>query len=111
MSPYSSHHEGVTKALSVLSRRKTVIAVTFATVLAVATPFVIGLPSLYKATASVIVEGQLPEGSLQSGLGGEVDSRLQAIKQEALSRARLTELLDEFQLYPQLRNRVPVEVL
>jgi succinoglycan biosynthesis transport protein ExoP len=102
---------GISHYAAALGRRKIVMVLTFAAALATALPFVLGLPSVYKSTATVMVEGQMPEGSLQSGVGGAVDSRLQAIKQEAFSRANLTRLLDEFNLYPTLRGRVPTEAL
>jgi polysaccharide chain length determinant protein (PEP-CTERM system associated) len=96
--------------LQALTRRKTVLVLTFAAVLALTMPFVMGLPALYRASATVLVESQLPDGFVQ-GVGGEVDNRLQAIKQEALSRARLTELVEQFNLYPTLRGKVPMELL
>jgi polysaccharide biosynthesis transport protein len=96
--------------LQALLRQKTVLALTFAAVLAVATPFVLGLPSLYRASATVLVESQVPEGFRQD-VGGQLDSRLQAIKQQALSRANLTELIEQFNLYPKLRGRVPIQLL
>jgi polysaccharide chain length determinant protein (PEP-CTERM system associated) len=98
-------------AVQVLSRRKAVLVLAFAGVIALAMPFVLGLPSLYRASATLLVEGALPENYVQTNSSVDLDNRLQAIKQEALSRAHLTELLDEFNLYPRLRGRVPVEIL
>ena len=36
-------------------------------------------------------------------MSGELESRLHVIKQEILSRARLTDLINRFDLYPELR--------
>lgn len=90
-----------------LRRRRVLLLLTCAAVIAAAVPFVSALPSLYRASATVIVEGQMPE--LQSAVGGEVDHRLQAIRQEAMSRGNLTRLIDEFQLYSSAGGRAPIE--
>src|SRR5439155_7648394 len=52
-----------------------------------------------------------PESYVRSAVGGELESRLHVIKQEVLSRARLTELIDRFQLYPELRSREPIDAV
>jgi polysaccharide chain length determinant protein (PEP-CTERM system associated) len=93
--------------LQVLWRRKGTGIFVFLLVLAAASAFVMGLPSLYQASATVLVEGQVPETFVQPIVSGEIDNRLQAIKQEALSRARLTDLISRFNLYPELRADPP----
>ena len=100
----------LTQYVQALLRRKGILILTFAAVLAVAMPFVLGLPSLYRASATVLVESLVPDGVVPTNVG-ELDSRLQAIKQEALSRAHLTELVEQFNLYPTLRGRVPMSLL
>jgi hypothetical protein len=42
-------------------------------------------------------------------VNGELDSRLHVIKQEILSRDRLTDLITRFDLYPELRARAPMD--
>jgi succinoglycan biosynthesis transport protein ExoP len=80
-------------------------------VLAVSIPFIWGLPFLYRASATVMVEGQVSEAYVQSSVSGEIDKRLQSIKQEAFSRARLTELVERLNLYPAIRATAPMEVV
>src|SRR4029434_8873099 len=41
----------------------------------------------------------------------ELESRLHVIKQETLSRVRLTELIERFNLYPELRQREPMDAV
>ena len=48
----------------------------------------------------VLVERQLPDTLVRPALSGELESRLHVIQQEILSRARLTGLIDRFDLYP-----------
>ena len=62
------------------------------------------LPDLYRASAVVLVERPVPETFVRPAVSGELESRLHVIKQEILSRARLTELINRFDLYPELRE-------
>jgi succinoglycan biosynthesis transport protein ExoP len=63
------------------------------------------LPPLYRSTATVLVEQQVPESLLKPGMPSELDARLSTITQEVLSRARLLNLIARFDLYPELRER------
>jgi polysaccharide chain length determinant protein (PEP-CTERM system associated) len=92
------------RALEILRRRKLVALVVFATVLASAVTFALYLPNLYRATAVVLVERPVSETFVRPAVTGELESRLHVIKQEILSRARLTELITRFNLYPELRK-------
>jgi polysaccharide chain length determinant protein (PEP-CTERM system associated) len=90
--------------LEILSRRRKAVAVTALFVCAVCASFVLGLPPLYRASATILVQGAGRQPSNDVASGGDVNARLQAIKQEALSRARLTDLITRFNLYPNLRR-------
>ncbi len=94
--------------LAVLRRRWRVAVGSALVVLALLVPFVLGLPALYRASSTILVEGSLPTEEL--GLaepGGELDQRLQAIKQEALSRARLKDLIDRTYLVSDRPAAIP----
>ena len=57
----------------------------------------------------VLVERPVPEAFVRPAVTGELESRLHVIKQEILSRTRLTELINRFDLYPDLRKRYPLD--
>ena len=95
----------------VIRRRWWVLLITAGTVCAAAAPFALGLPRLYRASATVLVEGAEPMANDSAPLPNTVDARLQAIKQEAFSRARLTELIDRFGLYGGRNGRTPLDAL
>src|ERR671915_705848 len=92
------------RSLEILRRRKLIALVVFATVLASAVTFALYLPNLYSATAVVLVERPVSEQFVRAAVTGELESRLHIIKQEILSRARLTDLITRFNLYPELRT-------
>jgi polysaccharide chain length determinant protein (PEP-CTERM system associated) len=79
-------------------RRKLFLSTVIGTFLTL-TAFVIGLPHLYRAKATLLVLGG-SSSVLQTADGrNDANARLQAIKEEALSRARLTGLIRQFGLY------------
>jgi polysaccharide biosynthesis transport protein len=93
----------VLRALNLLRRRWVLAAVVFGSVLASAAAFALSLPDLYRASAVVLVERRLQDTLVRADGSDEVESRLLVIKQEVLSRARLTDLVNRFDLYPDLR--------
>jgi polysaccharide chain length determinant protein (PEP-CTERM system associated) len=93
------------RALEILRRRAVLAFAVFAAILVSAVAFALYLPDLFQARAVVLVERQLPETVVRPVVSGELETRLHVIKQEILSRARLTELIERFNLYPDLRAR------
>jgi succinoglycan biosynthesis transport protein ExoP len=99
----------VERALAILRRRRLLAAVVFLTLLASAIGFAAYLPDLYQASALVLIERQVSEAVARPQASGELENRLQVIKQEILSRAHLTELVERFGLYPALRKSPSME--
>lgn len=97
---------GLERALVVWGRRKWLALLAFALAITAAASFVRFLPDLYRASATVLVERpQVPETFVRTAVTGEVETRLNTISQEILSRARLEDLIARFDLYPALRKR------
>ena len=107
----SSERSLASRAGDILRRRKIVVMLVFAAVVAAAASFAKYLPDLYRASATVLVERSVPETYVRSAVAGEVESRMHVIKQEVLSRARLTELIERYNLYPELRSREPMDAV
>lgn len=99
---------GLERLKDVWSRRKWPAIVVFTAVVAVGAGLTFGLPNVYRATASIRVEP--PPGVGLPG-PGEVETRLQLVTQQALSRARLADLASRFRLYDDLRGKVSEEEL
>src|SRR5881628_4220266 len=94
----------------VWGRRKWLAVAVFAVVFAAVGGLAAFLPDIYKSTATVLVERhQVPETFVRSSITGELETRLQTISQEILSRARLEDLMTRFGLYLDLRKRLPME--
>ena len=90
---------------AVWSRRKWLGILVFAVPFAAATGVILALPSLYRSTATVLVERQqVPEAFVRPTVTSELETRLQTISQEILSRSRLEGLISRFGLYTDLRK-------
>lgn len=97
------------RTLAILRRRALIAAVAFTTVIAAAVAFAVYLPDLYRASAIVVIERPLPDGVVRPTVSNELESRLYQIRQEILSRERLTGLVKRFNLYPELRTKTAFE--
>src|SRR3989441_6409080 len=99
-------------ALQVWTRRQWLTVVVFALVFAGTVGIATFLPDIYRSTATVLVERhQVPETFVRSSITGELETRLQTISQEILSRAKLEDLITRFALYAELRDRLPAEAV
>lgn len=68
------------------------------------------LPKIYRATTLILVQPQkVPESYVRPTITETVLSRLNTISQEILSRTRLEKVIEEFNLYPELRKKAPME--
>lgn len=87
--------------LAVWRRRKWLAIFAFAAVFLPALTIARSLPGIYRATATLLVDRQpVAEAFARSGVTGqEIEARLEAIKQEMLSRALLAEVVRRFNLY------------
>jgi polysaccharide chain length determinant protein (PEP-CTERM system associated) len=113
MADPSGQTAGLRRGLEIWRRRRWLAILGFAGVLVPALCLAAFLPDLYRASATVVVEGTPVPDSLvpPSVLTGEVETRLKMISEEVLSRGRMNVLIDRFGLYPRLRGRVSPEGL
>ena len=99
----------IVRTITILRRRALVATLAFTAVMAAAIAFAVYLPDLYKASAIVVIERPLPDGVIRPAVSNELESRLYQIRQEILSRERLTQLIKRFDLYPELRQKAGFE--
>ena len=68
------------------------------------------LPKVYKATTLILVQPQsVPESYVRPTTTDSVANRLNTISQEILSRTRLEKVIQEFNLYTDIRKKLPLE--
>jgi succinoglycan biosynthesis transport protein ExoP len=100
----------VDMVLAVWSRRKWLALLALVAPLVAGVSVVVFLPNMYRSAATVLAERQqVPDFFVRSTVTSAIETRIQTISQEVLSRARLGALINRFGLYPDLRQRVPLE--
>jgi polysaccharide chain length determinant protein (PEP-CTERM system associated) len=67
-------------------------------------------PSLYRSDAVIqVVPQRVPETYVSATVTERVEDRLRALAQQVLSRTQLEKLITEFNLFPDERQRLPLE--
>ena len=98
--------------LSVWRRRRGAAMLTFSAVVAAGFTMAMTLPDLYRATATVLIEReQVSEEFVRPSVTAELETRIQTVHRQVTSRAALQRVIEELNLYPELRDAVPMEAL
>jgi succinoglycan biosynthesis transport protein ExoP len=108
----SSPGLGPDVVIDVWRRRKWIGIVVFIIVLAGAITTVVSLPNLYRASATVLIERpRVSEAFVRQSVTAELETRIQTIHREVMSRRRLTDVINRLHLYADLRDDVPIDAL
>jgi polysaccharide chain length determinant protein (PEP-CTERM system associated) len=74
--------------------------------------FVLLMPDHYKASTTILVDPQkVPEKYVSPTVSSDPGQRLNTITQQVLSSTRLQQIIDDMQLYPELRGKISREEL
>src|SRR6516162_9415384 len=88
-------------------RRWFIIIATF-TVAVLTAAFVRSLPDSYQATTLILVDRQkVPDSYVNSTVIGSASDRLDMLRQQILSTARLAQVIDEMGLYKEAKKKTP----
>ncbi len=102
----------VARMWAIWHRRKWLAIIALVLPLSFVVSFLVVLPRIYRATATVLVERQLvPEEFVRPTVTSGVETRLQTISQDILSRERLEALIKRFNLYVKDNPRYTMEEL
>ncbi|MEJ5330074.1 MAG: GNVR domain-containing protein [Desulfobaccales bacterium] len=67
-------------------------------------------PPVYEAKSTILIEEQqIPPEFVRTTVTGFAEQRIQSLSQQILSRARLVEIIRQFDLYAELRRKAPME--
>jgi succinoglycan biosynthesis transport protein ExoP len=70
------------------------------------------LPPIYVSKSTILIESQqIPQEYVKSTVTGYIEERLQTITQRILSRSNLLKIINQFNLYPQMREKYATEVV
>ena len=95
---------------NVAKRRKFHILIPAGLVLCLSILVAFLLPPVYRSSATILIEAQeIPQDFVRSTVTGYVEERLQTISQIVLSRSRMLEIIGQFNLYQDLKDRYTTE--
>jgi uncharacterized protein involved in exopolysaccharide biosynthesis len=87
-------------------RRKMCFFITFLSIFIIGAAVAIILPPIYMSQTTILVEEQqIPQDYVSSGTPSHVEERIETITQQVLNRNKLLEIIKDFNLYPDLRER------
>ncbi len=96
--------------LAVLRRRRRLILMVGASLLAASAGVAFLWPAVYRSTATILIEEQeIPPDLVRSAIATYVDQRIETIKQQVLSRSTLWRVVEQYNLYKGIRKRSPTE--
>jgi uncharacterized protein involved in exopolysaccharide biosynthesis len=96
--------------LAVLRRRRTVILAIGLSLLLASAALAFLLPAVYRSTATILIEEQeIPPDLVRSAIATYADQRIETIKQQVLSRSTLWRIIEQYDLYKDLRKRSATE--
>src|SRR4051812_3646830 len=98
--------------IRILWFRKWILLAGMVTTAAIAFAVSLRIPNQYRSdTLILVIPQRVPESYVHSTVTMRIEDRLRSIQQEILSRSRLEKIIDEFNLYPQLRQMKPLETI
>ena len=93
-----------------LLRRKWQIFIPWLVVFGAITAIAFLLPSVYRSTATILIESQqVPQDLIRTTVTGFAEERIKSITQQIFSRKILINIIEDFDLYPEKRGKDPME--
>ena len=87
-------------------RRKKAFIIAFLLIFIIGVSIALLLPPIYTSEAMIRIEDQeIPENFVKSTITDFAEARIEKINQQILIRPKLLEIIDEFKLYPDIRNK------
>lgn len=106
------HGLGFEEAWNIIWRRRWWVLSTLFICWSVAWAISWLLPAQYRSETLILIEQQkVPQEYVLSNVAVDFQQRLQTMTQQILSRARLQRIINDFHLYPKLRDRVAPDQL
>ena len=96
--------------IQILKRRKWSLLLPAVIVFMIAVTVALALPSIYMSTSTILIEEQdIPADFVMTMVTSYVEQRLQSINQRMMSFTKLSEIIQRFNLYPELRDKLTSE--
>jgi uncharacterized protein involved in exopolysaccharide biosynthesis len=106
----SEQTQGLQDYLAIFRRRRTLILLAGGSLLILSLAVAFLWPATYKSMATILIEEQeIPSEFVHSTITSYADQRIETIKQQVMSRATLWKVVEQYDLYADLRRTDPAE--
>jgi len=96
--------------IEIFTRRRKFFAITASGLTVAALLLAFLLPSVYRSTATILIESQdIPVELISSTVTSYATERLQIINQRTMTTANLLRIIKKYNLYPEKRKKTPTE--
>jgi len=96
--------------VAIFHRRRTLIVLAGGILLGLSLAAALLWPATYKSMATILIEEQeIPPELVHSTITSYADQRIETIKQQVMSRTTLWKVVEQYNLYPDLRRTNPAE--
>ena len=96
--------------IAMFHRRRTLIVLVGGFLLCLSLVAAFLWPATYKSMATILIEEQeIPSELVHSTITGYADQRIETIKQQVMSRTTLWKVVEQYNLYQEMRRTNPVE--
>jgi polysaccharide chain length determinant protein (PEP-CTERM system associated) len=96
--------------LEIVKRRKWSLVLPAVIIFLLAGIVALALPSIYQSESTILIEEQeIPADFVMATVTGYAEQRIQQINQRIMSFSRLLEIIQRFDLYPELKDRWTTE--
>ena len=98
--------------INAIKRRRLSITVTILLVSLISAIVAFKLPAIYQSSGTILIEQQeIPQDLVRSTVTSFAEQRLQVIMQRVMTSSNLLQVIDKFDLYPELLRDEPREVV
>ncbi|MFA5983142.1 MAG: Wzz/FepE/Etk N-terminal domain-containing protein [Methylococcaceae bacterium] len=98
--------------LKIIKRRRKFLLIPFVIILTISSVLAVILPPVFQSTATILIEEQeIPPDLVRSTVTTFADQRIKVISQRIITRPNLNEIIQKFDLYPELRKKKSEEVI
>jgi len=88
-----------------IKRRKKSFIIVFSLISLIGICIALILPPIYQSEAMILIEGQqIPQEYVKSTITSYVEERLETISQQVMSRSKLMEIVNKFNLYSEIKD-------
>jgi polysaccharide biosynthesis transport protein len=103
---------GIGDYIAIVKRRKMQLIIPFALILIVSAGLALGLPSIYRSQATILIEQQeIPNELVRSTVTSYAGERIQIISQRVMTSENLGKIIDSYGLYKDERENTSMTLL